>query len=783
MRRFVPCALLVIVVLAWSSPLAHAQPPFHWESDGPTMALTPDGKAGMRLDFNRGDSGLVSSGAHTDEIELDLTASSAFVLELSEFADHTSFHLLWVEPNGPHLTLAAVGKAGRYVIPFCRGQKATTAGVPFSEPLEEKVRGALRIYVHSPAEASAWHVTELRFEPNVQVDRPYPLGFTDLDGDGDADLLRVSRPPFDIIYVDDDDDMTSCDAGGDTDSDLVVVDKNMDGVYDGVGDFVYDPVDVDGDGDADYEFSCTTVTGHGSCGLRYVDYDDDNRMACLDFENFALTNEQAYTEPGSYNFDYAGSGFFLKMPLFLAGWKMTNPELFWENPIAWYDTDDDGLTEMVVRCGDRGDPDGFLEAVDVAFDADNDTAAGNESDLDWQLTFEKRTPKGTDRIDYRAIGRFHYPGIRGIEEVNPVLFKTNPWFRRTDHWTHMPYFESVRLATGFEGWDYCFLLVDEDDEDIRWEEMFSPHEAAGVLCGYDDKIGDRWELDADFSGKGRLYRAAFDGRLHLCGAEKGEWTVDYHALYHGSVDRSGAEFDEPPLPPRRKEENGRTISIWRAKRSDITLRFPRVRYSDTDGNGFIDRIEYDDDGEPQTIERTVDLLAFADEDNPHPDVCPTWDLHPKAEPTGSFRPEHWNGKRIQFASDVYDRVLADTVTWAERNWADALMLYRAAKAAGLTVSEQEPECDLGPDATLEEREHARTYFVQPGYSSLVSATTTAEKERNAYWLREKVFADILRQTGDEERRRHYTRLFYTGKTGELAAMLGNTSESRKGDGR
>jgi len=765
-----------ILFVSFSLEAAGTETPLRWHPETASLEVTPDGRDGWYFRFDREETRETSSSAHTDDIELHLGPSSAFIFELAEFSDHTSFHLLWMEPEGPQFTLKATGMAGRYVVPFCRGQKATTAGVPFAAPLGEGARGKLRVWVHSPGEHATWHLRLLRFEPELDVPRPYPLGFTDLDNDGDPDLLRLHNGSLDIIYVDDDDDMTAQDTRGDADSDLVVVDKTMDGVYDGPGDFVYDPVDIDGDGDADYEFSCTTTDGFGSCGLRYVDYDDDNRMAYLDFENFTLTNENAYSERGSYRFDYAGNGFFLKMPLFLAGWRMSNPEMFWENPIAWYDTDDDGFTEMIVRCGDQGDPDGRIEAFDVAFDADNDTTVGNESDLDWELSFRTSPSRA---MEYQHVGRSRYPGIRGIDEVNSTLFVTNPWFRALDTWTHVPYFKALGMGTQHPAWDSCTFVVDEDDEDVRWEEMFSPSQEPGVLCGYSDKVGDRWEVDDDYSGGGQLYRAAFDGRLHLYGADRGEWTVDYHGLYHGSVDRSSPGFDEPPLPPRRMEEDGRPIVIWSARETDLLLKFSRVRYSDTDGNGFIDRIEYDDDGRPETVERAVNLLDFATLDMPHPDVRQLWDLKGQAEAAGAFRPEEWDGKSVRFRSEVYDRIHADEVTWAERNWLDALMLHKAAKAAGLAIREDEPECTLPADASLEQREAAREYLVLPGYGGLLHAETTAHKQRNAYWLREKVFADVLRETHDEALSAEYRRLFYTGQTAELCRRL---TERDRNDG-
>ena len=120
---------------------------------------------------------------------------------------------------------------------------------------------------------------------------------------------------------------------------------------------------------------------------------------------------------------------------------------------------------------------------------------------------------------------------------------------------------------------------------------------------------------------------------------------------------------------------------------------------------------------------------------------------------------------------VSDRVRADEATWTERNWLNALKLYRAAKAAGLATREDDPECTLPADATLRQRESAREYLVLPGYGGLIHADTIAEKRRDAYWLREKVFADVLKETHDEGHRVEYRRLFYTGQTLELCRRI------------
>jgi hypothetical protein len=167
-------------------------------------------------------------------------------------------------------------------------------------------------------------------------------------------------------------------------------------------------------------------------------------------------------------------------------------------------------------------------------------------------------------------------------------------------------------------WDYCWFVFDEDDDCNRWErvEFYEPKDMwkiGGENGGLDnnkqaDAAGDRGEFDLDNSGKGNLYIAPFDGRLHLFGAEWGPWRIDMNdASYQGY----GGLYP----PPKSHVSDQKEPEKWAT-----------IRYSDTDNNGFFDLIEYDLDGDT-IFENRVSLKELGINDSA--DVIPTTKLNYK----------------------------------------------------------------------------------------------------------------------------------------------------------
>jgi hypothetical protein len=183
-----------------------------------------------------------------------------------------------------------------------------------------------------------------------------------------------------------------------------------------------------------------------------------------------------------------------------------------------------------------------------------------------------------------------------------------------------------------------------------------------------DTLGDRGEFDRDNSGKAQLYIGRFDRKLHLYGAEWGAWTVDRHSAFHGGW---GAPSPTPVA-------------------SNLT---EVVRYTDTDNNGFIDRIEFDYTGD-RIIDRTINLLDWKTPADPHPDVVELINL----------RKLGWKG--------IHERFNA----MAEQSWQEALIFYRAAWRRGLTDAETD---------------------------RLAVASTYGERYDHAYWLKETLLRRLL----------------------------------------
>ena len=570
-------------------------------------------------------------------------------------------------------------------------------------------------------------VSPLNVTPWSADGAPVPPGFTDLDGDGDPDVLRTVLRGFDCLIIDDDDDMTTADTDRDLDSDAILVDKDRDGLYDGNGDFYYKAADLDRDGDPDIEYY-----NANEIVKTFLDLDDDNVLTgSLDWTGFNYGNEMAHTGSTNYAQDVHGNGYFHNT-------RIGYPDLryAWETPIAWYDLTDNGYTDLVMRVTEIGEWTARAEEFELAYDIDADSAAGSECDLDFQLTCLAPSPDvGPDFSDWQM----DFASLRGLPEAD-LLFTRNLRLRTETRRIVFPYLSGYERGLRYPDWQSCFLIWDEDDEDPRWEEMFGLNE--GTWNGYADHLGDRVEEDLDYSGGGRLYRAAFDGRWHLYGADRGEWLVDYYGLYHGCVDRVAPE--DLPLPPR-------------------DLAFCRVRYEDTNGNGFIDRVRYDDDGDPATWEREVNLLEFG------PDECPLISLAPDG-PLPRTREDVWDGRALKAANPAYERLHRQYLRETEEDWRRALALFEAAKRLGLTASEAASECTVPPDLPIPERWKVREYLVGPGYGGLLQAETPAARYDHAYWLREKVFADLLRNL-PEAARNDCRRLYYTGRVEELARRL------------
>lgn len=443
----------------------------------------------------------------------------------------------------------------------------------------------------------------------------------DLDNDGDPDVLTTTiLDDIPIMWIDDDDDMQWGDTEGDTDSDCLLVDKDKDGRFAGPNDLSIDWVDEDGDGISEIQIVVWNKDGKRRGGMDGSDYmfmiDDgekDNIKHNVQWSDVVL---KCWQHNGHANFyqDYHGNNTFLKMHA--ASFRIKDLEYNWEVPFIFFDHDNDGLSEMAIRLldspkyrpADNSDPKYhnenpeydvfFTKSIDYAafaLDLDNDNCAGNEFDFDMSILFKGKGFPYSDQVH-------HYKNLRGLPEADKYFFDAR--WRQLDHLIYPDRTVAYDLIFNKGEWSSCWFVFDEDDDCNRWErvEFYEPKDLFKIGMrngGLDnnpqaDPIGDRGEFDEDNSGKGQLYVAPFDGRLHLYGAEWGAWRIDQQADYFQGY---GGLYDIPKY--------GRNTGIPES--------WATVKYADSDNNGFFDIIEYDLDGD-QVFEEKVSLKDLGIDD-------------------------------------------------------------------------------------------------------------------------------------------------------------------------
>ena len=570
----------------------------------------------------------------------------------------------------------------------------------------------------------------------------------DINKDGKPDILERWWNGKRVRWLDENGDMLPTDTRGDQVGDVLQIDKNGDGLYDGPNDINIKWADNDGDGQADLEAFVTQSPEWGpdkwnaaeSHWMVYIDVEKDGVLGWLDWTKFDFGNDNwGYTGTNDWLPDYNGNSMFLKVHR--PPQSLPDPRLNWENPFAFFDFDNDGLSEMAMRWLDPVPPldkdqtklTGVLTEAFVTFDLDNDSTKGNETDYDMSLR-----GAGGPGVPYQTFVH-KYPALKGNPKFDGC-FQWNNW-RRIDELKYMPHEKSYD-AFFTAGWKTLYFVFDEDDDDHRWErvEMYYPMHGFGGpkdidiystkrwrrsnyaeqdmvaenekpgLSGHPqaDSLGDRGEFDEDNSGGGKLYVGVFDRKLHLAGAEWGAWTVDKNAEYHGGVKTPSPR----PSAPRVEEV---------------------VKYTDTDNNGFLDTVEYDYDGD-RKVDFKLSLLDYKSSAQPHPDVVTLIDTHK----------EGWKGLNILFGSI------------SNQSFQEALSVYRAAWRRGLTT----PEMD-----------------------KLASAGSIGERYDHGYWLKEKVFRQIrmrLQQVRQAEPgksssldklEKDLARLYYTGHFEEYARRI------------
>ncbi len=376
-------------------------------------------------------------------------------------------------------------------------------------------------------------------------------------------LRNRSKQVEAIVWVLDDDGDGSIARGGDEDSDCYVVDYGGDGVVDRMLDWI----DNDNDDDPDEMDIRYFVNGE----LRQVwagfDYDDDNHMWNL------------------AGYEYAGN-FFHADPYGDAMIFMNkfNPEKGeWvpvsECPFAFYDTDKDNFSEVVVRCS----------AVPIGYDLTVDPDYANDSrryrgpwmpvmrrmgivniryGFDVDNLSSKEMPLHYD-MGFNLVGAqpYDYPGMEhpNAKRRPPQVLRVTPFKDLREISNNYPADE-----TGFSWYEQ------EDDtmtighkwdpkKDRRWEGIFWvwTRRFMGNTGGPCQKWNMRREWCGKKTTKRELYYSGVDRRIHLRGASEGWIEIGHFAglkalgevrMYdtdgNGVFDRWEVYTADSPLPLR-----------------------------------------------------------------------------------------------------------------------------------------------------------------------------------------------------------------------------------------
>ena len=523
-----------------------------------------------------------------------------------------------------------------------------------------------------------------------------PPGFKpkleDLNGDGKPEAIySMTGDSVPILWIDDDRDMKWTDIEGDMDNDCLLIDRNKDGIYGGDGDLVIDWVDSDNDGKADLQIvmdypavHATEVWPNGHVMI-LLDTDKDNIFNYIDWNTYQIKSWNKSGRAAFYT-DYSGQSAFTKMHV--ATYNMGDLRLNWENPFLFYDPDKDGLSEIAVRLLDSPSTkdekaswndyvnmqlEGVIDWVSISVDLDNDNAPGNDFDFDFTLGLRGG---GFDYMDQVHV----FKNMRGLPEADK--FFMDPRWRQMDELIYPDHKNVFDLIFNRGKWESAHFVYDEDDDCHRWErvefyEARDPFKVGAGNGGLDhntqaDAAGDRGEWDMDCSGKGNLYISPLDGRLHLYGAEWGCWRVDQNTEYYQGWDR-----------------------LWINKNPK---KFATVKYTDKNGNGFLDYVEYDMDGDGK-FETVFDLKALGIDDR---------------------------AKLIDVSSFTYRDYTKMMKRMSDGIWERAQTAVRVAHKYGLNTS---------------------------WYAWWIEALSMREKYHRGYWLQYYLFQDLMNyglRTGDKD---------------------------------
>lgn len=322
---------------------------------------------------------------------------------------------------------------------------------------------------------------------------------------------RHTIQPMLVRVVDEDGDMA--DTGrGDLDSDCYFWDHHADGSIDVVTDYV----DDDGDNDVDqmgifYDKRWPDAKDDLTVWWA-VDIGDDNKL-------WYDVNGNYYQRLCQWRTHFGGDELFYQFRLSEDDEKWVN---VWEDPFAFYDLDNDGSSEMVIRISAVGDD---VKNLRYSIDADDDAYGARTRNYDFSIT--ALPPEG-------GMSSAEWAGnpvsVRGIETL-PLL----AWDQTQPYALQAPWGKAMLT------WDELNSNTDHDpdnDPNERWEGLLNHaskrgdfEQVGGPHCSV---FNNRVEVSLKPSSPLTLQYDSADRRYHLTGANYGYLDVDYNL--DGTVD-------------------------------------------------------------------------------------------------------------------------------------------------------------------------------------------------------------------------------------------------------
>lgn len=358
----------------------------------------------------------------------------------------------------------------------------------------------------------------------------FPIEAEDGQGPARPNVMLVRREQFTIRsgeqvdaivwIIDDDGDNLQWTINGDRDSDCYVVDYHRDGIVDRVVDY------IDNDGDNDPDEMDIRYFADGKLNFCWfgLDLDDDSEMWSL------------------AGYEYGGPSFFESDPygdsmIFMNKFDPTRGT--WspisECPFAFYDTDNDRCSEVVVRVSavpmssDPGAEPDFANThyaspwneamrrmgalnIRYSFDIDNLSSAETPLHYDWGFNLV-----GAVEYDFAGMHRTNakrrppqttcvipHDRLRGICNRYPALQTGFTWHEQHDDTISIGYGDQADHDFGWEG---VFWI---------WERRFMPNTGGP---------GQKWNVRREWTDKPsdrrELYYSEVDRRIHLFGAKEG----------------------------------------------------------------------------------------------------------------------------------------------------------------------------------------------------------------------------------------------------------------------